>query len=89
VSQPPLAEAAGFKPLVYKWDQSERAELQAELDAAFFLLYGVRREEVEYILSTFNGIRKESENLLTGGTTVERILACYDRFWEAAAGSSP
>jgi hypothetical protein len=85
----PLAEAARFKPLVYKWDHSERAELQAELDAAFFLLYGVRREEVEYILSTFNGIRKESEGLLAGGTTINRILACYDRFWKAAAGSSP
>jgi hypothetical protein len=83
----PLAEAAGFKPLIHKWDPSERAELQAELDAAFFLLYGIRREDVEYILSTFNGIRKESEGLLTGGTTSERILACYDRFWEAAAGA--
>jgi hypothetical protein len=84
----PLAEAAGFKPLIHKWDPSERAGLQAELDAAFFLLYGVRREDVEYILSTFNGIKKESEGLLTGGTTLKRILACYDKFWEAAAGSS-
>ncbi|OHB61807.1 MAG: hypothetical protein A2Y76_08125 [Planctomycetes bacterium RBG_13_60_9] len=84
----PLAEAAGFKPLVHKWDVSERAQLQAELDAAFFLLYGVRREDVEYILSTFNGIKRESEGaLLTGGATVERILAYYDKFWEAAAGS--
>lgn len=83
----PLAEAAGFKPLVHKWDPSERAELLAELDAAFFLLYGVRREDVEYILSTFNGIKKESEGLLTGGTTSERILACYDKFWQTAAGS--
>jgi len=81
----PLAEAAGFKPLTHKWDPSERAELQAELDAAFFLLYGIRREDVLYILSTFNGIRKESEGLLTDGTTSERILACYDRFWQAAA----
>ena len=61
--------------------------MQAELDAAFFLLYGVRREDVEYILSTFNGIKKESEGLLTGGTTSERILACYDKFWEAASSS--
>jgi hypothetical protein len=84
----PLAEAAGFKPLIHTWDPRERAELQAEIDAAFFLLYGVRREDVEYILSTFNGIKKESEGLLTGGTTQGRILACYDKFWEAAAGSS-
>jgi hypothetical protein len=83
----PLAEAAKFKPLIHKWDPGERAELQAELDAAFFLLYGVRREDMEYILSTFNGIRKESEGALPGTTTRERILACYDRFWEAAATS--
>jgi hypothetical protein len=83
----PLAEAAGFKPLVHKWDPGERAQLQAELDAAFFLLYGVRRDDVEYILSTFNGIRKESEGALPGTSTQERILGCYDRFWEAAASS--
>ena len=35
----------------------------------------------------FNGIKKESEGLLTGGTTSERILACYDKFWEAASSS--
>ena len=80
----PLAEAARFKPLVHKWDLGERAQLQAELDAAFFLLYGIEREDVEYILSTFSGIEKESEGLLPGGTTVERILTAYDRFRELA-----
>jgi hypothetical protein len=76
----PLAEAARFKPLVYRWDPAERAQLQAELDAAFFLLYGIDRPDVEYILSTFSGIEKESAGLLSGGSTSEQILACYDRF---------
>jgi len=80
----PLAEAARFKPLVYPWDPGERIELQAELDAAFFLLYGIERNDVEYILSTFSGIEKESEGLLSGGTTAERILMTYDRFREIA-----
>jgi len=79
----PLAEAARFRPLVYKWDASERAQLQAELDAAFFLLYGITREDVEYILSTFSGIEKESGGLLSGESTFERIMACYDRFRES------
>lgn len=65
----------------------QRAQLQAELDAAFFLLYGIRREDVEYVLSTFSGIRNESEGLLAGGTTMARILACYDKFWQAAASA--
>lgn len=80
----PLAEAAGFKGLIHKWDPGERAALQAELDAAFFLLYGIERDDVEYILSTFSGIRKEPDALLTGETTSERILASYDKLREAS-----
>jgi hypothetical protein len=76
----PLAEAARFKPLVYRWDPGERAQLQAELDAAFFLLYEIDRPDVEYILSTFSGVEKEAQSLLSGGSTREQILACYDRF---------
>jgi hypothetical protein len=80
----PLAEAAGFKPLVYRWDSMERAELEAELDAAFFLLYGVNREDAEFILSTFSGISRECEGAFPGGSTLERILASYDRLRQAA-----
>jgi len=75
----PLAEAAGFQPLVYRWDPSERAELQAELDAAFFLLYGVERDDVAYILSTFSGLTRRQDTLLTGTGSIERILRHYDR----------
>jgi hypothetical protein len=46
----PLAEAAGLDPPVHKWNPSERTRLTAELDAAFFLLYGVKRDDAEYIL---------------------------------------
>jgi len=74
----PLAEAAGFKPKVHKWDPAERLDLMAELDAAFFLLYGIERNDVEYILSTFQGLQKESPDLLAGSTTTARILQYYD-----------
>jgi hypothetical protein len=76
----PLAEAAGFKPAVHKWDESERLDLMSELDAAYFLLYGIERNNVEYILSTFAGIRDESPDLLAGSNTTSRILDHYDRF---------
>ena len=76
----PLAEAAGFKPLVHKWDPAERIELMAELDAAFFLLYDIKRNDVEYILSTFQGLQKESEDMFASQTTASRILTHYDRF---------
>jgi hypothetical protein len=76
----PLAESAVFKPAVHKWDESERLDLMAELDSAYFLLYGIERNDVEYILSTFAGIRDESPDLLAGSSTASRILGHYDRF---------
>jgi len=74
----PLAKAAGFKPLVHKWNEGERLDLMAELDAAFFLLYGIKRNDAEYILSTFAGIRKQSESMFDGTSTAECILNYYD-----------
>ncbi|MCX5638681.1 MAG: hypothetical protein NTX52_13475, partial [Planctomycetota bacterium] len=78
----PLAEATAFKPTVHKWDPAERLDLMAELDAAFFLLYGIERNDVEYILSTFSGVRKEQQDLLSGSTTFDRILSHYDTLRE-------
>ena len=74
----PLAEAAGFKPTVHKWDPAERLDLMAELDAAYFLLYSIERNDIEYILSTFQGLQKESPDLLAGSTTASRILQFYE-----------
>jgi hypothetical protein len=54
-----LAEAAGFDPPVHKWNAGERAELTAELDAAFFHLYGIDRDDAEYILGTFGGAKRD------------------------------
>lgn len=79
----PLAEACGFTGGSFqaeyggrlnKWDEAERAELMAELDAAFFHLYGIGRDDVEYILSTFKGIH-EKRTLLPGrASTAQRIV---------------
>ncbi|MDO8631230.1 MAG: hypothetical protein Q7R41_12125 [Phycisphaerales bacterium] len=52
----PLAEAAGFKKGVHKWKDAERAQLRAEIAAAYFHLYGLSRNEVEYVLTTFSRI---------------------------------
>jgi hypothetical protein len=72
----PLAEAAGFEEKVHKWNEEERAELMAELDAAFFHLYEIERDDVEYILGTFQGLRDDSGTLFESGNA---ILKAYDR----------
>lgn len=76
-----FAQAAKFKGSrgggVHKWNIRERAELRAELDAAFLHLYGVNRDDAEYLLSTFPVAGKPAEGLF-GGTPGKAVLKAYD-----------
>lgn len=78
----PLAEACGFEGSlgggVHKWKSQERLDFMAELDAAFFHLYGFEREDVEYVLGTFTGTRAEAD----GGdhTTDQRRRMILEHF---------
>jgi hypothetical protein len=76
----PLAEAADFAGGVHPWNEEERLDLMAELDAAYFLLYGIERADVEYILSTFAYTQKAQSLLGPPVSIAEAVLACYDRF---------
>lgn len=82
----PLAEACDFKSgsfkseygaRLHKWDEADRAELMAELDAAYFHLYGLERDDVEYILSTFKGIHDEQTLFPGHASTAQRIIQKY------------
>ncbi len=86
----PLAKACGFKGSrgdgVHIWKEDERAAIRAELDAAYFHLYGVQREDAEYMLSTFSStglIPKEERGsqgvLWRPGGTGEMVLEAFDR----------
>jgi hypothetical protein len=74
----PLAEAAAFDERVHKWRPDERAELKAELDAAFFYPYEIDREDIEYILGTFSGLSDEEMRGLVIGEEPGAILEKYD-----------
>jgi len=63
-----------------KWDEAERAQVMAELDAAYLLLYGIPRDDAEYILSTFKGIHDPTPIFPNSPTKAEHILALYDEF---------
>ncbi len=80
----PLGEAAGLDPPVHKWNPRERAELIDELDAAFFHLYGVDREDIAYILTTFSGEKESDEGGMFG--SANGILDAYDRLAASARG---
>jgi hypothetical protein len=72
---------------VHIWNESERAELRAERAAAYFHLYGIARDDVEYILSTFftntgllrDPARPSQQHLWTPGSPGALILEAFDR----------
>ncbi len=75
----PLAEAAGFAKGVHKWKLDDRARLLAELDAAYFHLYGLRRDDAEYILSTFTGTQRRDVSDVGDYRTAQLILEAFER----------
>lgn len=86
----PLARDLGDDGTPFRWDESRRAQIRAELDAYFFHLYGVSRDDADYILETFQsetGGLKNNEIAKYGHyRTKDLVLAEYDRM--AAAGLS-
>ncbi|WP_149826798.1 Eco57I restriction-modification methylase domain-containing protein [Streptomyces tailanensis] len=67
----------------FHWDESRRQVIRAELDALFFHLYGISREDADYILDTFPIVRRKDEAKYGSYRTKELILAEYDRMAEA------
>jgi uncharacterized protein (DUF433 family) len=75
----------------FKWDEERRAQLRAELDAYFTLLYGLERDELRYILDPqdvygedFQGesfrVLKNKEIKKYGEYRTRRlVLEAYDR----------
>jgi hypothetical protein len=81
-----FARDCGDEGAPFVWDEARRSALRAELDAAMFHLYGIGRDDVNYIMSTFPIVEKrdrkatESEAEPDGRyTTRDAILAVYDR----------
>ena len=63
-------------------DEVRRAQLRAELDAAYFHLYGLDREEVHYVLDQFQGVVKEDAATGSPGPTRQAILEAFDAMRE-------
>jgi len=78
-----FAKDCGFKCPPFRWDETRRFQLRCELDAAFFNLYGVSRDDVDYIMETFPIVKRKDEAQFGRYRTKETILALYDAFADA------
>jgi hypothetical protein len=79
----PFARDCGYDGPPFRWDEARRFLLRCELDAAFFHLYGINRDDTAYILNTFPIVKRK--DIAAHGTyrTQEAILRIYDALAEA------
>ena len=61
----PFAGFLGDEGPPFRWDEGRRALIRAELDAAYFHLYGLERDEVEHVMESFDALRRREENRRT------------------------
>ncbi|MFJ6568824.1 Eco57I restriction-modification methylase domain-containing protein [Streptomyces sp. NPDC091292] len=86
----PFARDLGDMELPFRWDEARRARIRAELDAYFFHLYGINRDDTDYILESFQsetgGLKNNDIAKYGHYRTKDLVLAEYDRM--AAIGVS-
>lgn len=80
----PFAKDCGYEGPPFRWDEERRFLIRCELDAAFFHLYGIERDDADYILETFPIVKRKDENAFGEYRTKRVILEIYDEMVEAA-----
>jgi hypothetical protein len=73
----------------FHWDYDRRFAIRAELDAAFFHLYGIEHDDVDYIMDTFPIVKRRNEQKYGTFRTKELILEIYDAMIEATRTGKP
>ena len=79
-----FAEDMGYDGLPFAWDEERRLHLRCQLDALYFHLYKLTRDEAGEILDTFPIVKRQDEARYGGFRTKELILAYYNAY---AAGN--
>jgi hypothetical protein len=69
----------GYTGEPFAWDDEDRRHRLARLDALFFQLYGLSRDEAAYVLDQFPIVREQDEAAFNGRfRTKELVLAYYN-----------
>lgn len=71
------------------WNDERRMQIRAEIDAAYFHLYGIGRDDADYILDTFLIVKRKDEQRFGECRTKRLILEVYDAMAAAIATGKP
>lgn len=80
-----FAGRCGYVGAPFRWDRERRFLLRCEVDAALFHLYGIARDDVDYIMETFPIVKRKDEQQYGDYRTKRVILEIYDGMSRAAA----
>jgi len=84
-----FARDVGYRGPPFRWDPARRLLIRAELDAAVFHLYGLSRDDVDYVMETFQTFKKYDERDHGEYRTKRVILESYDAMVEATRTGKP
>jgi len=73
----------------FRWIPERREQIRAEMDAIMFHVYGLDRDEVDYVMETFTVLRKYDVRDHGEFRTKRLILEYYDLLAEAISSSVP
>ena len=73
----PFARDLGYGGPPFIWDEEDRRHLRARLDALYFNLYGLDRDDAGYILDTFPIVRREDEAHFDGRYRTKELILAY------------
>ncbi|MGH9223381.1 MAG: Eco57I restriction-modification methylase domain-containing protein, partial [Acidimicrobiales bacterium] len=85
----PFARDLGDSGAPFRWDEERRAVVRAELDGAFFHIYGIEREDADYILSTFRIVHRNDQSRHGEHRTWRLVMEAYDAIAKATASGEP
>src|SRR5690606_10050217 len=69
-----FARDLGYDGPPFTWDAEDRRHRMARLDALYFRLYGLSRDEASYVLDTFPSVREQDERAFGRYRTRELVL---------------
>ncbi len=78
-----FAQDCGYGGPPFRWNEERRFLLRCELDAAYFILYGIARDDVAYIMDTFRVWKEKEEKRFGEYRTKRVILEIYDEMMQA------
>ena len=84
-----FAEDCGDDGPPFLWDPERRFQLRCEIDAAFFHLYGISREDAAWILDTFPVLKRSEEREHGEYRTKRVVLETHDALAAAVAEGVP